>query len=151
MTTRIVLDVICDIHGNPIPGATGWFGLTKSSYTGDAAYMRTPVPFTADEQGRISVGLWCDEEGAIATRYEATYPADKFRFDLPVGDGSPVLMSSLRAASPGIPTANLSTLVDAHAALEVSETSSGHVKVDGTTITATDGVIGITEIDGGTP
>lgn len=148
MTTRHVTDVLRDIHGAPIPGASVIIGLDKSSYTGAAAYLRTPVTFLTDENGAFDVIFWCDEEGAVATRYYAIYPdgvatvgKPSFFFDLPVGDGSPVLMSSLRTAAPTTPVVNLSTLIESHAALKASTTVLGHVKVDGTTITATDGVI----------
>jgi len=118
MTTRHVTDIVRDLHGAVLPSAIVTFALTKSSYTGSAAYMRTPITVTTDVNGAYDAILWCDEEGAIATRYQATYPADSFKFDLPVGDGTPVLMSSLRATAPATPVASLQTLLDAALALK---------------------------------
>jgi hypothetical protein len=127
MTTRHVLDTILDDHGDPVASATVSFRLTKASYTGPAAYTVTPVTVTTGVDGSYDAELWCDEEGAIATRHEATYPdGTKFKFDLPVGDGTPVLMSSLRTAAPAVPAISLQTYVDiAQASLQLIDIDEG--------------------------
>jgi hypothetical protein len=143
MTTRHVTDVVRDGHGAAVASATITFKLTKDSYTGAAAYIARSVTATTDEDGAYDAVLWCDEEGVIPTRYQATYPdSAPFKFDLPVGDGSPVLMSSLRAAVPGVAAINLQTYVDlALVALSYN--------MDGGTPASVYG--GTTAINGGTP
>lgn len=116
MSMRTITDTLHHPDGEPWVGAKVTFRLAPGSYTAAIAYPTDKVILTTDETGAYSVSLWCDEEGIIATQYSVTYPGSAaFEIDLPVGDLSPVAMSSLRTteASQVTTAANLQELVDA--------------------------------------
>jgi hypothetical protein len=116
MSLRPLIDTILHPNGAPWVDAAVTFELITGSYTASAAYPADGVTVKTGATGGYRVLLWCDEEGVQATQYRATYPdGATFLFDLPVGDGSPVAMSSLRTtvASQVTAAANLQSLIDA--------------------------------------
>lgn len=128
MATRPVTDTIRHSDGSVWVGASVTFRLWLPSYTGSAAYPTELVTVTTNASGLYAATLWCDEEGIAPTSYQVTYPdGATFFIDIPVGDGSTVQMSALRAAVPGIPAVNLQTLIDALTFLALQDTPNSYV------------------------
>lgn len=139
MTTRTVTDTLLHADGTPWAGVVVSFALAPGSYTAAAAYPPDTVRATTDASGAYVVELWCDEEGISATAYTARYPkGNGFSFDLPVGDGLPVAMSSLRTydAAPTV-AANLATLLAVLTFLDLADVPPGYTGDAGKVVAVT--------------
>lgn len=90
------------------------FRRLKGSYDSAKQYPPDSVIAFTDNQGNIcrdalgtlpGVQLWVNESGELQTLYDCLLPnSDKFQFSLPVGDGSPIELSELRAGSNPVTT-----------------------------------------------
>lgn len=136
--------------GAPLVGATITYRLEPGAYTGVELYPPAEVVSSpTNSSGVCTATLWRNGESAAPARYQATLPGgDSFAFVIPSSSATAVL-SALRLDS-GAPAGwaiTVQGLIDTHAAVKATTTVLGHVRVDGSTITATDGVI--TAVGGG--
>jgi len=129
MTTRDVTDTILHADGTPWAGALVYFDFLEGSYTAVDDYPPDRISAVTDAAGRYEVLLWCDEEGISPASYLARYPGgQRFRFDLPVGDGLLVAMSTLRTyEGDPVVAANLATLLAALAFTDLADTPTSYV------------------------
>lgn len=144
MTLRHVTDTLLNADGTAKQSATVSFRLIRPSYTGSAAYLTTTTTVTTNTSGAYDAVLWCDEEGVSATQYQATYPdGTTITFDLPVGDGTPIAMATLRTASPAVPAVNLATLLEAISLLNLSDTPDTYAGQGGKVVAVKSDVSGV--------
>jgi len=129
MTTREVTDTILHADGTPWAGALVYFDFLEGSYTAVDDYPPDRISAVTDAAGTYVVTLWCDEEGISPASYLARYPGgQRFRFDLPVGDGLLVAMSTLRTyTGDPVVAANLATLLALLRFTDLADTPTSYV------------------------
>ena len=141
MATRTVADTLRYLV-DPWQNQDLTFTLLTPVATVDGLYMPRAVTATTDSDGAFTVALPVPDDDDSAAPYQCRLPSGlTFAFALSPGVGTVALGTLLtQAITTGTPN-DLQVLIDAHAALEASTTVSGHATVDGTTITATNGVL----------
>ena len=81
------------------------FSRSSSSYTYTTQYPSDSVRCNINDNGDlVDCYLWCNEEGDTISTYSCEVGRDCFTFSLPVGDGSPIALSVLRAGSDPVET-----------------------------------------------
>jgi hypothetical protein len=106
---REVFGKVYKTTDTPWLNATVVFKRAKGSFTSEAQYPPDTARFYTDNQGflvdfnaqgvAIPCRLWVNETGDKISNYQVTIGLDKFTISIPVGDGSPISLSALRAGS----------------------------------------------------
>jgi hypothetical protein len=106
---REVFGKVYKTTDTPWLNATVVFKRTKGSFTSEAQYPPDTARFYTDNQGflvnfnaqgvAVPCRLWVNETGDKISNYQVTIGLDKFTISIPVGDGSPISLSALRAGS----------------------------------------------------
>jgi hypothetical protein len=76
------------------------FRRSRGSYTSEIQYPPDTLPFSTNSLGElVNCRLWVNETGDRVSNYECFVGSDRFTFSIPVGDGSAIALSDLRAGS----------------------------------------------------
>jgi len=95
--TRTVFGSVYHPDGTPWAGGRVRFTLS-GSFSPAVQYPQASVVAVVDENGDFQVDLWPNEEGEQASFYTSRLPdGEESRWTLPLGDGSPIPLSVLRA------------------------------------------------------
>lgn len=98
MAMRDVVGRVLRTDGTPWESGVVHFRLTPGSFTPTEQFPESQVEALTDATGAFSVSLWTNEEGDKASRYVCRLPnQETFDFTLPLGDGTPIELSTLRA------------------------------------------------------
>jgi hypothetical protein len=97
---REVYGTILKPDGAPWATAKVEFRLSAGGYDAAGIYPGWSAYPVTDDSGNFSVELWANDQGSEATTYTCRLPnrTETFSFTLPLGNGSPIDLSSLRAA-----------------------------------------------------
>jgi hypothetical protein len=97
---REVFGTILKPDGAPWATAKVEFRLSAGGYDAAGIYPGWSAYPVTDDSGNFSVELWANDQGSEATTYTCRLPnrTESFSFTLPLGNGSPIDLSSLRAA-----------------------------------------------------
>jgi hypothetical protein len=110
MAWRLVIGKIYKTNDTPWVNTPVIFRRQVGSYTTNIQYPPDALKFSTnamgdlisvDTNGGATTGcrLWVNEEGDKISNYECLVGRDRFNFSLPLGDGSPIELSVLRAGS----------------------------------------------------
>lgn len=95
-TTRNVFGNIKDFIAGNVVRSTIQFDFT-GSYDSDSNYIRGTVYVKTDDLGDFNVDLLATDDIVKTARYTCTLPSgESFFFGLPVGDGLPINLVTLR-------------------------------------------------------
>lgn len=132
------------------PRSTVRFRQRSIFLTASATYLSGEYSATCDSTGAFSIAVPVPDSGTVAYLIELP---DGTAVGVNLGAGLATTLEALLAGAfaAGTATDLLAVLIDAHALIKASTTVLGHVKVDGTTITAVDGVISSAGGGGGAP
>ncbi len=112
---RRVLGTVLEPDGTPYPtGASVRIKLNASNYSTDILFPVGKVSLTlssttgeirgltGDAGETAGILLWCEDEGLVVSNYTCTLPDNSyFNFNLAFGDGTPINLTTLRAAGTG--------------------------------------------------
>jgi hypothetical protein len=106
---REVFGKVYKTSDTPWINTTVIFKRAKGSFTSEAQYPPDTLKFYTDNLGYlvnfdaqglpIPCRLWVNETGDKISNYQVFIGLDKFNVSVPVGDGSPISLSALRAGS----------------------------------------------------
>jgi hypothetical protein len=106
---REVFGKVYKTSDTPWINTTVIFKRAKGSFTSEAQYPPDTIKFYTDNLGylvnfdsqglAIPCRLWVNETGDKISNYQVFIGLDKFNVSVPVGDGSPISLSALRAGS----------------------------------------------------
>lgn len=97
---RQVVGKVYRTDDTPWTNTTVTFRRCTGSFTTTTQYPPDTLRFQTNSNGElVDCKLWVNETGDKISTYECTVGKDKFKFSLPVGNGSPIELSVLRAGS----------------------------------------------------
>lgn len=151
MGTRTITDTLRYLV-DPWASQSVVFTLLSPIASVDGLYLPRSLTATTDVTGAFSIALPVPDDADEAGAYTCLLPNGlTIPFPLSAGVGSvrlgSLFVEAISTASPN----DLQVLIDNHAAVKASTTVLGHVTVDGTTITATNGVLSAAGGGGGAP
>lgn len=110
MAWRLVVGKVYRTNDTPWVNTAVVFRRQIGSYTTEVQYPPDALTFSTDafgnlisidSSGNATIGckLWVNEESDKISTYECIVGKDRFNFSLPLGNGSPIKLSTLRAGS----------------------------------------------------
>lgn len=139
MVWRLVVGKVHKTNDTPWVNTAVIFRRQIGSYTSEVQYPPDALTFatdafgnlvSVDSSGNASLGckLWVNEEGDKISNYECIVGKDRFSFSLPIGDGSPIQLSFLRAGSAPVESYPQSIIDYVDASIAVATGQSNYYK-----------------------